>query len=180
MKVFVTSNQQFGRPGAIKAYNRPFKNVQEMNAVLISKWNSAVSDGDVIFVLGNFAWDPEVAEELIKSLNGDIFVIDGEWDRPTSDLVKIKGDVGVKTGKIRYVSDGIKVLGNVKSVLSYWPMTDWPRKKKGYISFIGHPNKKYKSDHKNKVVNVSCDAWDYKPIEMKNIVTLYNDPDLKK
>ena len=52
-------------------------------------------------------------------------------------------------------------------------------KKQGFISFIGHPNyKKYKSSHKSKIVNVCCDAWDFKPIDLTKLTTLYNDPDL--
>jgi calcineurin-like phosphoesterase family protein len=180
MKLFVTSNQQFGRPGAINAYKRPFKDVEEMNAHLIKQWNSVVEVGDAVFVLGNLIWDPESGEEIIKSLNGDILVIDGEWDRATEDLVNIKQKSNIAESKIRFIADGIKIMPNRKSVLSYWPLVDWPRKKKGYTSFIGHPNPKYKTDHKENVINVVCDRWDYKPIEINYLTELFNDPDLKK
>ena len=178
MKVFVTSNQQFGRLGAIKAYKRPFKNVEEMNTHLIKQWNKEVKAGDAVFVLGNLIWDPETGEDVIKALNGDILVIDGEWDRATEDIVKLKKNSSLAEAKIRHISDGIKVMENIKAILSYWPLIDWPKKKKGFISFIGHPNKKYKSDHKKNIVNVRCDDWDFKPIEIQQIVKLYNDPDL--
>ena len=64
MKVYVTSNQQFGRTGAIKAYKRSFEDVSEMNNHLIKQWNSVVKDGDAVFVLGNLVWDPETGEEI--------------------------------------------------------------------------------------------------------------------
>ena len=177
MKLFVTSNQQFGRPGAINAYKRPFKSVDEMNEYMFNQWNSVVSEGDIVFVLGNLAWDPEITEEVVAKLNGNIYAMQGEWDRSIKDITDIRGG---GTVKLKYLTEGIKMLASQDSVLSYWPLTEWPRKKKGYVSFIGHPAKKYKSNHTDKIVNVQCDRWDFKPIEIKSMVTLYRDPDLNQ
>jgi len=176
MKIFVTSNQQFGRPGAIRSYKRPFDNVEEMDKHLIKQWNSVVSDDDLVFVLGNFSWEPEQTEDLMDLLKGQIYVMAGEWDRAVKDITLLKGGKDYK--KLTHISDGIRTLTSIKSVLSYWPFLEWPRKKKKYISFIGHPSKKYKSSHKEKTVNVTCDYWDFKPIEATKIVKLYEDPDL--
>ena len=172
MKIFVTSNQQFGRPGSINAYKRPFTDVEEMDEYLVKQWNSVVKKQDTVFVLGNFAWDPESGERLAKLLNGTIYVMPGEWDRAAKDISDVSGTT------LTYHGVGIKELLSLKAVLSYWPLTDWPKKKKGFISFIGHPNKKYKSDHKKHIVNTRFDDWDFKPIEVSKLVKLYNDPDL--
>jgi calcineurin-like phosphoesterase family protein len=172
MKIFLTSNQQFGRAGAIKAYNRPFDNVDEMDEYLIAQWNRTVTHEDTVFVLGNFAWDPEKGETASKRLNGTIFVIPGEWDKAIKDISKTKGS------NVSYVAVGIKELPSLESILSYWPLVDWPKKKKGWVSFIGHPGKKYKSNHKENIANVRCDDWDFKPVDMLQITKLYGDPDL--
>jgi calcineurin-like phosphoesterase family protein len=173
MKIFVTSNQQFGRTGAIRMFKRPFDNVEEMNQSLIKKWNSVVSSEDTVYVLGNLIWQPESGENILKSLNGSILVIKGEYDKAIEDLVNLNSEVSVE-----YLPIGIKQLNALDAILSYWPMLDWPKKNKGSISFIGHPSNKYKSDHNAKVVNVRCDDWDFKPIEIQQIITLYHDPDL--
>jgi len=172
MKIFLTSNQQFGRAGAINAYKRPFADVDEMDEYLIAQWNRTVTHEDSVFVLGNFAWDPETAERLSKSLNGTIYVIPGEWDKAIKDITEIQGS------NISYINVGIKELPSLTSVLSYWPLNEWTKKKKGWVSFIGHPAKKYKSNHKENIANVRCDDWDFKPVEITQIVKLYNDPDL--
>lgn len=172
MKIFVTSNQQFGRPGAIKAYKRPFTDVEEMDEYLAKQWNSVVNKEDTVFVLGNFAWDPESGERLVKLLNGNIYVIPGEWDRASKDISDIAGS------SLTYHAIGFKEIPALKAVLSYWPLMDWPKKKKGSVSFVGHANKRYKSDHKKQIASVRCDDWDFKPIDIQQIVKLYNDPDL--
>ncbi len=176
MKIFLTSNQQFGRPSALKTNKRPFDSMTDMHDFMIKQWNSTVSKKDAVFVLGNFVWDPEIGEQVLAALNGEIYVIEGEYDRASEEIVELKKH---DDKKIRFISDGIKKMLKTKSVLSYWPLADWPKKKQGFISFIGHPNyKKYKSSHKSKIVNVCCDAWDFKPIDLTKLTTLYNDPDL--
>lgn len=179
MRLFVTSNQQFGRPGALNAYKRPFASVEEMNQHLVQKWNETVNPEDTVFVVGNFAWDPEVAERVSGELNGQIYVIPGEWDRAIKDVADASGTYADGM-KVQYMTIGIKELRTLGAVLTYWPMIEWPKKNKGWINFFGYPNKKYPSDHTKRVVNVSCDNWDFKPVEVANIIRLYDDPDLNK
>lgn len=169
MNVFLTSNQQFGRKGAIKAYGRPFESVDEMNQHLISQWNSVVSDGDVVFVLGNFAWDPETTEYVLNQLNGDICMMEGEWDQAVLDLI------GTGNTQIDLIEEGIHVIPDASLCLSYWPLHEWPGKKKDWATIIGYPGKKYKTSHIENRLNVSCDFWDFKPIKAKSILGLFED-----
>ena len=171
MKIFVTGNQQFGRPNAIKKYKRPFNTVDEMNLALVDAWNSVVSDNDIVYVLGNFAWDPETAEIALKELNGTIVAIGGEYDKSISELVTISSI----SNDITYFDNSIDVQHDAKMVFSYWPLSEWQGKSKGYYSVIGYPDKKYKTNHKNKVINSSYDFWEYKPINVSEVVSLFNE-----
>jgi len=170
MKVFVTSNQQFGRKGAIKAYKRPFIDVEDMDLQMVNVWNSVVGKDDIVYVLGNFAWDPETLEVIVKSLNGNIVVISGEYDKAAQDVAEIMGIVDID-----YLYNAIEEHPEANSVLSYWPLNEWPGKKKGAYSIIGYPSTAYKTDHKNRVINCSCDLWDFKPVEVMRIVELLNE-----
>jgi calcineurin-like phosphoesterase family protein len=170
MKTFVTSNQQFGRPGAIKSYKRPFEDVQEMNQALFESWNEVVSPEDTVYVLGNFAWDPETAEHFLRSLNGTIINIDGEFDSAIEELSETA--VGLD---IDYFDGILEFMPEENAVLSYWPLLEWPGKSKGSYSVVGHPNKKYRSNHKTKTVNCCCDFWEYKPVELSKIIELFNE-----
>jgi calcineurin-like phosphoesterase family protein len=170
MKVFVTSNQQFGRPSAIKAYKRPFHSVDEMNNALIEAWNSVVSPEDIVYVLGNFAWDPEIAEKTINALNGDIVVISGEFDKATAEISEL-----LSLTSIDYLYNSIEEHPEANIVMSYWPLLDWPGKARGSYSIIGHPNKKYKTNHKTRIINCSCDNWEFKPIEATKLIDLFNE-----
>ena len=82
-KVFFTSDLHFGHENAIRFDNRPFKTVEEMDAELVRRWNAKVGKGDLVYVLGDMIWKSGngQAEQLIKSLNGQIILIKGNHDR---------------------------------------------------------------------------------------------------
>lgn len=170
MKRFVTSNLQLGRPQAIKTYKRPFKDVDDMTDSLIREWNSVVSPNDLVYHLGNFAWDPKTAQEALDRLNGQIWLLPAEYD----DAVMVLARKGM-------LRKGVKVVNRIiplevyKANLSYWPMESWPGKQKGYYSIIGHPQKQFKSDPKKKRINVSTDLWNYKPQELEKTLQIFQD-----
>jgi calcineurin-like phosphoesterase family protein len=170
MKVFVTSNQQFGRKGAIRSYKRPFDDVDEMNLQLVEAWNSVVSDEDIVYVLGNFAWDPETLEVITKNLNGDIIVISGEYDNAVRDVAEIEGIIDIE-----YLYNAIEEHPEIDATLSYWPLSVWPNKNKGSYSIIGFPGKEYKTNHKSRIINCACDYWEFKPIEISKMIALLED-----
>ena len=54
-KVFMTSDSHYNHFNIIDSCNRPFKDENEMNEVLISNWNSVVDNDSIVFHLGDFA-----------------------------------------------------------------------------------------------------------------------------
>lgn len=78
-----TADLHFGHANIIKHCNRPFRNVEEMDEVLINNWNRVVHGGDVVVVAGDFTLhhDPEAVRYLyIRHLNGNIIFVKGNHD----------------------------------------------------------------------------------------------------
>ena len=63
---YITSDTWFGRPQILQIANRKFKDIEAMNTALIKNWNKKVKKNDVVFHLGNFAWDPTTARRVLK------------------------------------------------------------------------------------------------------------------
>ena len=171
MKYFVTSNLQLGRPGAIKLYKRPHSSVEEMNEDLIVKWNSVVEPSDVVYHLGNFAWDPKTAQDAITALNGRIFFVLGESDQALLTLNKKK-----------MLPSSCQILRDItrsehpecQCVFSYWPLTAWEKQSKNW-SIIGYPKKSFKSDPKKRIINASTDLWGNKPQDLDKLIGIFQD-----
>ena len=170
MKVYVTSNLQLGRPNAISKFKRPFKDVDNMTNELIGNWNSVVTDEDIVYHLGNFAWDPKTAQDALQRLKGTIRLLPAEHD----EAVMLLGNKKMLPSK-SYLMNRITPLNDYECSLSYWPMQEWPGSSSGYYSIIGYPGKKYKSDPKKRIINASTDLWGYKPQELTRLLETFND-----
>ena len=66
---YITSDTWFGRPQILQIANRQFDNIEEMNATLIKNWNKKIKKNDIVFHLGNFAWDPITARKVLMTIN---------------------------------------------------------------------------------------------------------------
>lgn len=79
---FYISDLHFGHKNILGFDNRPFVDIEQMNNELIRRWNSVVSDGDVVYVLGDMFWcTPKDAMPIMEQLNGQKFLVKGNHDR---------------------------------------------------------------------------------------------------
>ena len=80
-EIFFTSDLHFCHDKEFLYGPRGFKTIDEMNEVIVERWNSIVKPEDTVFVLGDLMLnDNEKALTYIKRLNGDLAVIWGNHD----------------------------------------------------------------------------------------------------
>ena len=80
-RVFMISDLHLGHSGILKwARNyREGANVDEMNQWLMDQWNSVVKKRDIVWVLGDVAWNEE-SLQLMYGMNGQLRLILGNHD----------------------------------------------------------------------------------------------------
>lgn len=88
MSKFYISDLHLGHEKAIKFDERPFKDLQEMQEIIISNWNNAVGSTDDVYILGDMFWNNNEAPEVLGALNGNKFLVLGNHDRINSDMKK--------------------------------------------------------------------------------------------
>jgi|TARA_B110000503_G_C7057843_1_gene375268 calcineurin-like phosphoesterase family protein len=173
MATFLIANSQFGRAGIIRKNSRPFGSVQDMNEELVQRWNAVVSENDIVIHLGNFAWDPTTAEEMFNELNfKQLLLVPAEHDQPVFEMMESQ-----------MLPENVKIINRIfeqpnhNSTFSYWPMLEWPMKDKGHYLFYGYYGKKYKPDHKKKMINMATEFWNYTPQDLNSLMRLFEDKD---
>jgi calcineurin-like phosphoesterase family protein len=160
MKIFFTSNLLLSKESMLES--RGFDTVEEMNEAIITNWNTKVSSDDIVYHLGNFAWDPLVAETALSRLNGTINFLVGEWDAALFEIID-------RYPQHIILKDQIFYIDSFDLALSYWPMLDWPGKRDGVIHLFGGHKYKTIVNKKEIKVNVNCDNWDLTPVELESI-----------
>lgn len=167
---FITSDTWFGRPQILQIANRlSFKDINDMNKQLIKNWNSVVKKNDIVFHLGNFAWDPQTARQVLNKLNGTIYFLVGNADEGFLDIQH-------EFDNITVLEDQIVELPQYDSLICHYPLEVWNGKDSGTIHFHGHTVFSHKTDlSQMNRVNVCTDFWGYTPVKYSTIKDFIND-----
>ncbi len=83
-KIYITSDLHLNHEKA--AEWRKFKDLETMNDHIVKRWNSVISNDDVVYVIGDFAFG-EDKEQWIEKLKGDIIFIKGNHDPNNLSLI---------------------------------------------------------------------------------------------
>ena len=164
MGLFFTSDTHFGHANTINYCHRPFNNVDEMDEALIANWNSVVSNDDIIYHLGDFAWrNKKKAREIVSRLNGRKFLCRGSHDGRTSKLAGFFEDV--------QDSFLIAVNGRQYIFMSHCLHKVWPKSHYGSWHLFGHShgNMDAYAEREGKLLDVGVDSHNFRPWSLQEI-----------
>lgn len=150
-RVFFTSDTHFGHRSILKAFNRPFISVREMDEQLIRNWNNSIGKKDHVFHLGDFGYGLNT-EEIFGRLNGIKYLIRGNHD---TDQV-----IGLEWNSIQ--NKLLIKIFNYRFWLSHKP--SWPEGTQNCIRLHGHLH--LKNTHEN----VCVDVRDFMPVSLQQIL----------
>ena len=156
--IWFTSDWHIGHENIIKYCDRPFKNADEMNKVIMDTFNMLVKPEDTTYFLGDFCLlkrtkdtDPTV-QDYMNMMHGYKIFLWGNHDKTQL----------FKTFPIECVYEGF----GRKIHLNHFPNN---ARLSGFdIALCGHIHEKWKS--KGKLVNVGVDVWDFKPVSILEII----------
>lgn len=160
---WITSDTHFGHDNIRRYCARPFASAEEMDAALISRWNSVVRTNDTIYHLGDFTLKKS-ADEYLDRLNGRILFIPGSHD---CWLKKI--DLNKYMGKLEILPlyQSIKVHGK-RVILCHYPLASWEASSHGSLHFHGHSHGNMESIPNRFDVGVDCN--DFYPFNLEQLV----------
>lgn len=159
-----------------------------MNHTLVERWNSVVSPGDTVYVLGDMFWCPTVEAILVlDKLNGQKLLIKGNHDRCNDSRFLKKF---VKAAEYLEVDDAGR-----KVVLCHYPIPCFKNHFYGWYHLYGHVHNSFEwkmmehdkylmqelYGHKCQMYNVGAMMpWiDYTPKTLDEILEAHNTIDGK-
>jgi calcineurin-like phosphoesterase family protein len=143
--------------------------MDEMNTVLVERWNNVVTDADIVYHLGDFT--PGALSQFTKwvsRLNGNLRILPGNMDRlwlkhfVTSEKVQVIAPL---------VSLEFSELGTVEQpqviVLCHYSMQVWDRSNHGSWHLFGHTHGKLRGIGMSFDVGVDC--TDFVPLSLGEV-----------
>jgi calcineurin-like phosphoesterase family protein len=168
--LFFTSDTHFGHANIIKYCNRPFASVEEMDEDMIKNWNSVVTNNDHVFHLGDVSFHkPEKTKSILDRLNGKIYLLRGNHEKPALDGMCIK--------RFEWVKDYFKLnvdIGESKTqkvIMSHYPFLSWDESHRGSYNFYGHCHGGIPKevDEQHYRVDVGVDCWGFYPVSFDTL-----------
>ena len=169
MQTFFTSDTHFDDGYAIQYFNRPFLSTDEMNAIMVERWNNVISDEDIVYHLGDFTL--ENLSHFTKwagQLNGKIKILPGSHDQPWLKDFAASEQVQVLAPLVSMEFPEIKVEGLPQViVLCHYSLQVWDRSNQGSWHLFGHSHGKLRGIGSSFDVGVDC--TDFVPLSLEQV-----------
>jgi calcineurin-like phosphoesterase family protein len=173
MKVYFTSDWHLNHFNIIRYTGRPFKTLEEMNSLIISRFNEKVKEDDLVFFLGDFLFrsgskrgegeiaKPEHFQQQLKCKN--LIFIQGNHDKNNSLKTPIQNLI------IKHGGKRINLVHNPEFCNFGCE-----------LNITGHVHDKWKFKRYRRDMsftdccNVSVEQWDYYPVDINEIFQAYS------
>ena len=176
LNIFVISDNHFNHWKINKYCNRKFKNLEEMNEIMIKKWNSTIRPQDLIIHLGDIVFTKGKSENIkniLKQLKGKKILVMGNHDR--------KNKTWYLTNGFDFVCDRMIWRYNNRKILFIHNKNSATYNDYRTCDFIicGHSHNKgkmYNRKRKSILVNVSVEQVNYTP---QLLISILNNKEVK-
>lgn len=170
MNQWFISDTHFGHANIIKYSNRPYKDVDEMNSLMVQEWNKLVKPEDEVYHNGDFAFmQYEEFRKLTWRLNGRIYLQLGNHDKM---IIQHRQDI-LKQGKIVSIENyrELKTAGKM-IVLFHYGQRVWNKSHHGSIHLYGHSHGSLPPHGLSVDAGVDCKeiTHEYRPVHLDEVL----------
>lgn len=168
--IYFTSDLHLGHQNVIRLCQRPFRDVEQMNATLLQRWNEVIKSHDTIYILGDLTMKLSLdeANHMISQLKGKKILVRGNHDKKYDE--KLFEEI-CDYKELKYQKHFF--------VLSHYPFLEWNHSFRGAIHLHGHQHHDatYNQSMKKQGIyryDVGVDAHDYRPISIDEILKFFD------
>ena len=159
MTTWFTADTHFGHSRIVSLCQRPYADVDEMDADLVAQWNAVVQPDDDVWHLGDFAYKCRGDfKAYARKLRGRIHLIHGNHD---SQTVRSWSGWASSQPMAEIAVEGYRL------VLLHYGMRVWPKSHHGSIHLYGHSHGSLPGDSQS--CDVGVDVWGMRPVQLTQI-----------
>ena len=166
---FFIADTHFGHGAIIDLCHRPFKCVEEMDSIMIGRWNKKVSPNDTVYIVGDLFYKHKNPEKILKQLKGKKRLVVGNHDAGWLKEVDAS-HYFLLVDHLIEITDG-----KHKLVLCHYPLMCWKHELKSYM-IHGHihnnTNAPYWSVIRNnpRLLNAGTDINSFEPVSFDEML----------
>lgn len=180
-ETWIISDTHFGHKKIIPLQNRPFRDIDEMDAHMIAQWNKVVKEGDTVIHLGDFAFGGKDAIAKYRAqLNGAIILVCGNHDYDPPAMAALGFEIATKYYSTTY--RGLPVImshrpADFENAFGRYRTARYPSFLYGHIHANGlKEGEDGKLTHFGGIpntdvsINMGVELWKYRPVELGRVL----------
>ena len=171
-KVYFTSDLHFGHKNICERVRG--MDVEENIQHMIKTWNSTVTKKDIVYILGDVTMENRKYLDLLKELNGTIYIIGGNHD--DRRICKKLHEMGI------IVMGCVEHKGFICTHIPVHPkeVAEYRGNIHGHIHKIYHGKEASINELGEDYYNVNCELHEYKPVDIDEIIKYFNKRRIRK
>lgn len=155
--IFFTSDTHFSHTNILRYCQRPFQTIEEMDEIIVSRWNACVNERDTVYHLGDFAFREPGAYR--KRLKGKIILIRGNHDHK---ILKGNWNLFEKVHDLLYIK-----IENTTIVLCHFALAVWHKSHFNAWHCYGHSHGTFTNTGKS--YDVGVDINNFTPVSFEQL-----------
>lgn len=179
MNTFLTSDHHWGHRRILEYCKRPFASIEEHDEELIRRWNSVVTNDDLVYHLGDllFGTWKQVPVLLNRLRYKRLVFVSGNHDRPLKEwahkALKIEGGLDWRGRQVEVHDSYLETKIDGRDVtLCHYAMRAWNRGHRGSPHFFAHWHHSVPDDPNSLSIDVGVDGHDYTPISFDTAMSI--------
>ena len=172
--IWFTSDTHFYHEQDFLYKPRGFESFEEMNEAIVQRWNNVVKSDDVVYHLGDVLMS-HYDVEIIKRLNGTIFLIRGNHD--TDNKLRAIAETGKLVNSSFIPTSELIKFGKLSLFICHYPVLTANHDDKHFsqhvISIHGHTHQKgnWLFADNPFVYHVGMDSHNCMPVHIDEVIT---------
>lgn len=174
--IFFTSDHHFGHKNVIKYSNRPFESVEEMDEVMIQRWNEKVGMDDEVYHLGDVGLSSAgKLRKILARLNGKIYLIKGNHEK--SAVACHTRFEWIKDYYELVVEDAEFEKGEQLIVLFHYALREWNAAHWGTYHLYGHSHGTLSDNPTALAFDIGVDCHNFYPLSYQEVKQIMKTKD---
>jgi len=177
-KIFFTSDHHFGHKNVIKYSNRLFESVEEMDEMMIQRWNEKINEGDEVYHLGDVGLNSVgKLRKILERLNGKIYLIKGNHEKSAAachtrfEWIKDYHELIIEDEEFE---KGQQMIALFHYSLRVWNASHW-----GTYHLYGHSHGALPDDPNSLSFDIGVDCHNFYPLSYEEVKAIMKKKDWK-
>lgn len=168
---YFTSDWHLGHKAIVDISSRPFKDIKEMEEVILNNSIRKMKKGDNLYFLGDLSFSTSATERVLEEINKR--KINFFWVLGNHDIKRFKKEYETKFVRVH----GSLIIKRDKKIIhmNHFPLIAWEKSFRNSFHLYGHIHdfSKEKDELEKRIggksLNVNVEMNDYKPYSLNDI-----------